>query len=504
MPESNSVPSDPTQAVALAVLPTAQGPSQAVTFPIVPVASARRPAIDPGAQYVGTPHFEEMVAVPALDDALARDVGPEVYEAMRRSDGVIASSIRTSRAAAIGTRGPALSPRYPDPRGRPLDFRNPPDDLADDIREDVLNSAWALEYCQEITRRIATGPERLSWALSECFWLANKLAEIEWETVGDFDDKRRLMPRDIRPKHWSQWAFVLDRYNNWTDVLVQDAEAPNDYLLVPADKFLNAAFCPETDSPVGTTVGEPCFLWWKLKGQVPRRANQFMTLFSLPIPVVEMAENATSEYPIKDDGTPDTTKAPVPPHVRAKAVLAAVKAGSGAVTPYGSRVYTLQGGQSAEPFDSIADMADRQNVHTLTGTMRSSLPTDRNSKADAATAENVSDVIKALIGTAVALAWRQLYLVGLTMNRGRAFALAYLPAVAFGESEKKDIGKWADALSKLAQAGFITPSQRRAALRLLLGIDLPEPPEEELDPAGPATGQPTGSAVPPGENPPAG
>ena len=461
---------------------------------IVPVAGIAAPAQetprvepDPARQYVGADRAESLLALPPVPDELTACHGPGVYDRMRRSDGVIAASIRSVRVASVGHEGPSFSSRYPDPQGRPIDFRDPPEGAT----EDVVNAAKAAEACEWAASRLKTPAPRVSWALSRCYWEQNVVAEKVYDVSTDFDGKARIVPSDVRPKHWSQWAFVLDKFNNLDSILAAAVSPENGtearYVRIAPETFLVAGFSQDGDSPVGDSVGQPCHPWWRLKLQIPRRANQWMALFSIPIPWIRLGPNTP---PSQDD-----QGNPIPPERAAAITVTAIQAGSGFVLPNGADAGTLDVTEDATQFGQIAQLCDRQNVHTLTGTAGSSLEPERNAKAQASAMQDVADYVKLLVRMAVDMAWRDFCLDFLARNWGRDFAVSYCPVVSHGKADARDYAALADALGKLVAAGIVTNSQKQAALRTIMGWMLPEPPEDELN----LGAQAPGNAPSPGE-----
>jgi hypothetical protein len=335
----------------------------------------------------------------------------------------------------------------------------------------------------------------LAWALSECCWHGSKLAEIVWGVTRDFDGLARRIPVDVRPRSWWQWAFVADRTNRIDSILCRDPEDPSRFLRIPAEKFVWASFLSDGDLPVGRSLGIAIDLFWRLKGQIPKRADQWMKVGSLPIPVLTMSATATARLPVNPDGSPNTALGAISPEAQAASTLSAIQAGKGVAVPNGANVDTVDIGGEATRFTAIGDLADRQIVHAITGTPRSSLPTERNSDSDAKSAESVSDVVRDLIGAAVSRAWHTLIERSIAENRGDSFAKDYSPGIRFG-SPLRDLGKMADAGVKLGAGGFIAPSQRQSFTRQYCNIHLPEPTgAEEAPPA--ATDGATGRGTPP-------
>lgn len=465
------------------VVPVAWG------FPVGDPTEAKEVRENPRGEYVASFYSGEPHAIPPLPDPLTYRLGPQIYEDMGRTDGVIASSTRTVRSAAVGTKGPSLSARYPDKQGRAIDWRDPPEDT----EEDVLKSAKYLEFCQWIGARMQTTLPELAWALSACFYLKNALAEKVYDYSTDFDGSARIVPADCRPKDWRTWSFVVDPYNRITAVLCLGDPAKNEYLLVPPDKFVIAAFARDTDSPVGTSAGEPLHPWWRLKVSLPKLAYNFSCLYAGLIPWIELPPGAKEEVPTDENGVPIPGARPVPAEKRAAALLKHVKSGTGIVVPNGGSLNKLESNQNATPFTQLAALCDQQNVHTLLGTYRATLPSERNSQADANASENVADFIRDLLALSVSAAfYRGLYHDAIARNWGKDEADNYCPVVSFSITGIRNFGTAAAGVAALVSAGVIKPSQYQAALQIILGILLPEPAAEDMIETAPGE-------VPPGQ-----
>jgi hypothetical protein len=224
--------------------------------------------------------------VPELTGSRALDV----YERMRRSDGMVAATLR-------GIKLPLLSASWEVVAATedPLDL-----EIADAIRQNLFERISWQEHLREVLTFLDFG-----FSVFEKVWEIGDLTD--GSSTKPFVFLKKLAPRMQR----TVWRWITDDAGSLTDIeQLKWVNSQFSYATIPVDKLLIFTNEKEGGNYVGRSVLRPAYKHWFIKDQLYRIQAIAAERHGVGIPVMTMAEG-------KDDG---------PNMTRAENILVAVRA----------------------------------------------------------------------------------------------------------------------------------------------------------------------------------
>lgn len=407
-------------------------------------------------------------------DELNREFTDRIYEEMLK-DPAVAASVDILRALISITPPRVVS--------RIADKQHPEYDAAREVADFVASQLSSMN------RPMAT----IVAELMEAVVYGSCVAEIVY--LDDVDEKGApiLKLADIKAKARRKYAFVCDRFFNILGVVSRElgymasgiytgSTNPDPKDVIPREKILVLTFNSRYGDPRGMSVLRPAYAPYYIKTQIWPQFLKFLIGFASPSLVGYTPENGPEEIDAyEDDGvTPklnaDGSQAAITPEEDMLATLLGFQAGTVAVLKGGSKLDVLWSQGAGEGFQKAIDLFDRQIAMAILKTHRTLLEAKHGSKADAESAQDITDVYVALLRDQVGgvlthdLAYQLVF-----VNKGLETAKKYAPTLSLQAVNKQDFAKAAEAVAKLWAAKYLHPSQVEE-VDALIGL-----PERDMD-----------------------
>lgn len=307
----------------------------------------------------------------------------------------------------------------------------------------------------------------------------HKVAEVVMKP-GDGDDAGRLVVSAIKPRPRQNLAFVVDNFNNTLGVMVKTGDgihsvstAPAMLTLteelgalpnfVPIDQLLVFRWRAKNGDPRGSSILRPAYNPWYIKTQVYPDYYKFLRQFASPSLIGKTPEVGTGFVPqVNADGTPILGTDNVPSVVSATSALLTTLLtflnSTAMVVPGGTDVELLFSQGDGKAFLDANDYFGRQISLAILKSTRLNQEAQHGSKADSATAQDVSGTRIKRIRQALQECLNQLSRWLVSLNYGPD-DVKLAPQFSLAGQEAHDWVSELGAISTAYASGFIHDSQ---------------------------------------------
>ena len=383
-------------------------------------------------------------------DDLAREVGPNFYDAML-TDPAVASAVGTLILAIIAD-GPQVQPNIKATPGKDEDPKQ---------RRSREMAEFGQRYLSRPSVDILGGSVDLLMGFCYGARLAEQtLAEC---TVGD--DAGLLVLDRLKGKPRRAWNFIVDP--TWEVIGIAGLKAgTQERIFLPREKFAILSWMPREGDPRGISGLRAAFNAWNLKTQSYPQYFQHLRQFAGDSVVGEVAEGAVP--------TPDpTTGMMIEPTESMLRQLLSWQAGSAMAHGHGAKVYTVGGTGDGSVFTKAIETFNQEITQAILYQTRATKEAQHGSKADS---EGGADIFGLLVRYGRNLLGgvfrRDIIRHGIEVNFGAADADEFCPTVSFGCTEHQDKAPLMLAVAKLWQSKFLDESQV-PELCTTMGIPVP-------------------------------
>jgi len=419
----------------------------------------QRPApIDPGREYVaggspstGVQALRTAALGLAIDD-VERDFGTTTYEKMMR-DPAVYGSVETLKSLTL-----AESIRVV---GAINDAEDPDFERSELLRQFVADN---LEQC-------ATPIAMVLHEMLDAIWRGSYIAEKVLETKR-WNGRVYYMLSDLKPKHPSKTAYIVDPYMNVLGIGLRDV-APDGSTsglptidgvhVVDRSRFFVLRFWTVGGDPRGLSILRPAYNAWYLRQQTWPAYLQYLIQFANPAIIGTTPEDATND-PVLDDeggvelGSDGSPKTKTPEEAMVDALLA-FQGGTVTALRGGSTVTLIESKGDGAAFREALELFKREIVLSILRVTRATMESQHGSKADAEVAQDVLGVFVRWIRTIVeALFQRDVVDWLVKLNFGEDW-MPLRPKCLLSSEAQEDLAALRESIGKLFAAGFIDESQ---------------------------------------------
>jgi hypothetical protein len=359
---------------------------------------------------------------------------------------------------------------------------------------------------RSVTTEKKNGPTRsrsLMTRMAQTFGLQTAQDETDSKPRGTNitkQPKTRLMPASIKVKPRGSVLFCVDEFMNilgLVPVWAATSMIVNPMNLVSRDKFLVFTNDPKDDDPRGQSSWRAVYNWWHFKTFIPKEYLRYLLQEAQPIPVMTLPPKLEG-WLAQRDGNGNVINDPltnqpkmVEAVVAAELTLTKMRGGKGVAIPAEAKLTPYKGDAGkGDVFPNALKTTDEQIEEGILLQPLAQSAGDVQSKSAASVhADVLGDLHFWHKRKLAVMILYDLIAVAVKLNLGDE-ALAYMPKLSLGDSEKRD---WARDLEVVAKAyfyGFIDDSQR-AELMAWLGLPRPGPSRQAmLAEVDPTTGEP--------------
>lgn len=339
-----------------------------------------------------------------------------------------------------------------------------------------------LIYLRDSQRSInQTAFLMLKWALI----IGNQRAEIvnRNETFGQ--DKGRSVTDRIKLKSRQNSCFLVDQRGNigqiaaYTGPLgdyaspyrtgnmnssgaVRWADLGQGWQALPRDKWVVVTNGGgEEDSPLGESVFRAAYIWWRNARDILPYWMKALDYTAMPFMWAEMPpmEYCLPAYPLKADGTPDTTAEKVEAQVHIYQAINMARQGGVAVLPHGSKVNAVHNSSSGDPFAAFMERCNDEITYAILLQLLAT-GTDRHmARAAGEVHQDILDLAIRNVRATICGALTRDVLTPLTRANFPEKYWHLSPSLSFGDVELNDFRAWAEAFATLSRDGLLYPSQ---------------------------------------------
>jgi uncharacterized protein DUF935 len=336
-------------------------------------------------------------------------------------------------------------------------------------------------FCESVLADLPIGMDDVLWDMLGAVATGSRVAEKVWDLrpattyalPGTSPISRTpdlLVLSALKPRPRRSTAFVVDPYMNVvgliarTDALqsismsvVADnvSQVPN---LFPREKFAVLSFRPQNGDPRGTSALRQAYSPWWAKMQIWPEFLRYLAQFASASVYAVASEQATKNgIPVlQTDGS--TLIKPATEVLRD--ALLDYKNGTALAVPYGTLLGALQAVGNGEAFHNGFTFADEQItiaiLHQTLATREGQHQARAASEEHANTLETLQHQLKRTVAQMVR---RDILCPLVEYNYGPDVARQLTPTCSLGAVEQQDFSKVATAISLLARAGYLDPSQ---------------------------------------------
>lgn len=391
------------------------------------------------------------------------------------NDPEVAADVRTLRDMVLSD-GIELSPAYLDAI----------------VGEESPEYARAVEIAEHCNRSMGGLRKSLKTTLES--WIedglvyGNKTAEITWRPGEGLDAGRIVLAR-IACKDYRSLDIVLDAYSNHVGFCARSTglSAASTRTIIPREKFLHLTINEKDEDPRGRSCVRPAFLAYDFKSSTWPEYYRWLQAAALPGLIGILPVNAKGDVQRNPDGTPKAGAKPNSAAETTAQALANIKNLGVAVLPNGMTVDQLESADDGHGFSDAIGTCDGQIGKAI---LRQTLATGEaqfGTRAQSQTHLDILDLVVWNLRGLVAQVLRADLIRQMVRYNFGEDAVAYMPLVSLGDSERRD---WAqDATAAAAIAGELTDSQWNA-ITSQLGIPAPQPGEQSRSRAAAESMQP--------------
>ena len=352
--------------------------------------------------------------------------------------------------------------------------------------DDEAKAAEIASFVRRDVRNLKDNYRDLNLISYQMGRTSGKIGHVKAERVTDTQksgvDAGKRMTQRIKVKNRFNTSFVIDARNNVVGVAAftgnyaeyknpYDVASLNGYLpysllgagweLLPRDKWVVITNNPpDDDSPLGKSLYRAAYTAFRMKRDLWPMYIKALDNTALPFIVANRPE---TQYDVKGsplvNGVPDPSKPDVPmSHIMFDAINEARQAGV-AVLPHGADVKAIYSAQSGDPF-MVARSVFNSEITQAILLQSLATGTDRHMARSAGEVhQDVLDVATRHFRRQICDALDRDYVQPLVRDNFPARYWHLTPHISFGEVELNDFAAWAEAFSKLAQAGLLHVSQ---------------------------------------------
>jgi hypothetical protein len=426
-------------------------------------------------------------SLPQYIDDVSRDLRPDIYDEMLRTDPVIASSARMVKQSILSD-GITLRPAV--------------DDEDDPLHDDA---GAVCDFCTHVASNLRTPAEEVSEDLLSGMFLGNKLAEQVYAKIEGGKYPGLWTLDRVKPKPRESVRPVVDAYGNFVAV---QARIPGDGLLsvvgggqqisdprsvrnlLQRSKFAAFIWEPKDADPRGTSVLRPCYINWWQKLQVLGSWLQWLALCATPMLVGILSDKADA-FPTQD-AAGNVTGTPPNALQQLLNILIQARSGNALALPSGTKVEWLTAPGKGDQFATAVKYHDDCMTRAITLQTLATQDSEHNTRA-------ASQVHQDTLGVGVRKArgvlgrvwtWDVWYWL-VFWNFGKAKADALCPRAVLAPVEQHDRQS---QLPAYASVGYqLAPSQMQAVDEELgLPQRTPEETQPPEPPQAPTAGQNAG------------
>lgn len=469
-----------------------------------------------------------------LVDDVIRSVGPDVYERMEKDPTVMKCKQILISGLLADDLQMAASHEPPDPNTDPTEDPTADPDAA-------AKAYWAseiLRHCMRIVAELENPlPDTLE-QLCDAFGEAHKFGEITFTKRLDPPDeiapdtpvtprkakngatnlgpapvkpRPRLMAQSIHVKPRNSYRLVSDTFNNVLGAVA--LYGPYRYVgsgsltidldqLIPRQKFVLWTPRKKNEDPLGQSFYLPAFNYYNFKQHIPQEYLRFLLWEAVPGIVGILPPNSTPYEVVRDElgnvvyEDPDTKKQPKMMTATESMTrgIANIRNGTGVVVPNGADMRPLKT-QSANGavFPDAGNWADRQIQYAILLQDQAQSEGEHQGRGANLTARDILDLLLYRLkrGMVAQVIIRDIFTFSIKENYGD-WALAFMPIVSLGDSERRN---WAEDLKALADAYFkgLIDDTQRAQVCAWLNLPPPGKSRAELDRQAQITAGPAGA-----------
>lgn len=403
-------------------------------------------------------------ALPHYVDDLTQKEGPEIYETMLK-DPVVESSIETLRLSVLAD-GIAFIPAVVPPSG----FSKP-----DPARS--KDAETAAEYQAFIERCFDGIAGDVASELMDCIYLGFKASEITLKP-GTGEDKGKLVLKNVKGKHHSKIAFVVDdtmnvdgliailhnsvnRLTTWNELGIEPDKMPN---FIPRWKFALASFRSRNGDPRGNSLLRSAYNFWFIKTQILPDFFKFLKQFATPGIIGETAVGSNDfTYKTDDSGSIVYDAFGNPSTITAEMALynTLLKWLNGSVLAVksGTKITLLESKGDGAAFRDGFDYFDKQIAQAILGTAKATQEGKAGDKGGSSVAQDIIGLriahCKELIARVI---YQDIVRLLIRVNFGDE-AIKLAPVVVLKKVENQDWARELDSVSNAYAKGVLHDSQ---------------------------------------------
>jgi hypothetical protein len=443
-----------------------------------------------------------------VTDDVARDFGPQIYEAMladpivighlealimavlageveilaavRRKPGAKKTPLATSEtdpattpeptpAAPPGTGSDAPpAPAPPAPEPKPIE--DPEHDLAVEIRD----------YCLRQKDRSKTDFKTMLFQILQGALLdGHKLVEKVMEIPVDGIDANHLCLKDLKVKPRWSWRFVVDTFMNPLGVLTFDP-ASQKYVIIPESKYAVLTWLPRDSDPRGRCHLRAAYKAWNVKQLLWAQYYAFLTQFAGPS-LIGNTDPEELDQPATDaNGNLIPDAPPVTPAERMAKQVVVYRNGSYIILPPNAKLEPQWPQGDGETFLKAIDFCDRQMAFAILYSIRATMESKFGSRADSETSQDqVGLIVRYARDLCETLLEDDICYPLVEARWGKDIADRLTPKVLVGKTEHQDFASYVHAIANLMTSGYLTEGQL-PDVDSLLGIAIRGSDEEPL------------------------
>jgi hypothetical protein len=441
-----------------------------------------------------------------VTDDVARDFGPDVYEAMLADPivighlqalvmAVLAGEIeilpairrksdakKTPLPAREPTPAPAVAPASStDPAAPPGAGPAPPAPEPKPVEDPEYDLAVEIrDYCLRQKDRSQTDFKKMLFQLLQGALLdGHKLVEKVMEIPVDGIDAGHLCLKDLKVKPRWSWRFVVDSFLNPLGVLTFDP-AEQKYVVIPASKYAVLTWLPRDSDPRGRCHLRAANKAWNVKQLLWAQYYAFLTQFASPSLIGNTDPEELDQPATDPKGNLIADAPPVSPAQRMAAQVAVYRNGSYIILPPNAKLVPQWPEGDGETFLKAIDFCDRQMAFAILYSIRATMESKFGSRADSETSQDqVGLIIRYARDLCETLLEDDVLYPLVEARWGKDVADRLTPKVLVGKTEHQDFASYVHAIANLMTSGYLTEGQL-PEIDSLLGLGVRGVDEEPL------------------------